>query len=97
MILPKDQALVSAKESKHYFIHLYQKAKTPITITRPEGDSIMYLPQSRQISSLKKRSIMTTHQQRRRGTQISALAISSIVSQWTWYQLADIFKSEELV
>ena len=29
MILPKDRALISAKESEHYFVHLYQKAKTP--------------------------------------------------------------------
>jgi len=52
MILPKDRALISVKESEHYFVHLYRKAKTPITITRPEEDSVMYLRQSRQILSL---------------------------------------------
>jgi len=61
MILPKYQALISAKENEHYFVHLYQKAKTPITIATPEEDYVMYLHQSRQISSLKKRSIMTAH------------------------------------
>ena len=29
MILLRNQDLISAKESEHYFVHLYQKAKTP--------------------------------------------------------------------
>ena len=37
MIFLKDWALISAKESEHYSVHLYQKAKTPITLTRPKG------------------------------------------------------------
>jgi len=37
MILPKDRALISEKESEHYIIHLYRKAKTLITITRWRG------------------------------------------------------------
>jgi len=43
MILQKDQTLILAKKSEHYFIHLYQKAKTLITITGPEEGSVMYL------------------------------------------------------
>jgi len=41
MILPRNQALISAKKNEHYFVHLYWKAKTLITITRPEKDSVM--------------------------------------------------------
>ena len=33
MNLPKDQVLISAKESEHYCIHLYRKAKAPTIIT----------------------------------------------------------------
>jgi len=41
MILPRNQALISVKENEHYFVHLYRKAKTMITTTRPEEDSVM--------------------------------------------------------
>jgi len=53
MISQRNQALISAK-NEHYFIHLYRKAKILTIITRPEGDSIMYLRQSRQIPNLKR-------------------------------------------
>jgi len=33
-----------------------------------------------------KKVYMTAHQQRHRGTQMSASVISSKVSQWIWYQ-----------
>jgi len=65
-ILPKDQVLISAKKNDHYFVHLYWKVKTPTTITRPEEDPVMYQHQSRQILNLKKRFIITVHQQHRR-------------------------------
>ena len=67
MISPTNQALILAKKNEHYFVHLYQMAKTPITITRLEEDLVMYLRQSRQILSLKKRSILTAHQKRHLG------------------------------
>ena len=70
MISPRNQALISKKENEHYFVHLYWKVKTLITTTRPEGDSVMYLHQSHQISNLKKRSIMIAQQQRHHGTQM---------------------------
>jgi len=41
MILPSNQALISAKKNEHYFVHLYQKAKDLITTTWPEKDSVM--------------------------------------------------------
>jgi len=68
MISQRNQALISAKENEHYFVHLYRKVKTPTTIIRLEGDSVMYLRQSRQISNLNKMSIMTARQQRHCGT-----------------------------
>jgi len=81
MISPRNQALISAKENEHYFVRLYRKAKTPVTTIRPEEDSVMYLRQPREILNLKKRSIMVASQQHYRGTQMSASAISSKVSQ----------------
>ena len=71
----KKSALISLKENGHYFAHLYQRAKTSITIITLEGDSVKYLCQSNQILNLKKWSIIKAHQQRRRGTQRSASAI----------------------
>jgi len=47
MILLKDRALILAKDSKHYFVHLYRKVKIPTTIIRTKEDSVMYLHQSR--------------------------------------------------
>jgi len=41
MILPRNQALISTKENEHYIIHLYRKAKTPITTIRSKEDSVM--------------------------------------------------------
>ena len=57
MISPKNQASISTKENEHYFVHLYRKVKTLTTITSPEGDPVIYLRQSRQILSLKKRDL----------------------------------------
>jgi len=84
MFLPKDRALTLVKESEHYFVHLYLKEKIPTTITRPKEDSVMYLRQSCQTLNLKKRSIMTDHQQHHRGAQMSALVLSLKVSPPTW-------------
>ena len=80
MILPTNRALIWAKESEYYSVHLYQKSKAPITITRPEKESVMYLCHSRQILNLKKKSIITTHQQHIRETQMSAGVIFKSLS-----------------
>ena len=57
------------------------KDKNPDYYHKTEEDSIMYLCQSHQILNLKKKSIMTAHQQHHRGSQMSASVLSSKVSQ----------------
>jgi len=37
----KESGLNFGKKNEHYFVHLYQKEKTLITITRPKEDSVM--------------------------------------------------------
>ena len=37
----KESGLNFGKKNEHYFVHLYQKAKTPITTIRQEKDSVM--------------------------------------------------------
>jgi len=86
--LTKGSGLHFDKGKRVLFRSFVPKGKDPITIIRPEEGSVTYLRWSHQIPSLKKRSIMTAHQQHRHGTQMSASAISSKVSQWIWYQPA---------
>jgi len=74
--------------STNLFICTESQRPRLLPTTIPEEASVLYLHQSRQILNLKKRSIMTAHQQYSRGTQMLASTISSKVSQWTWYQLA---------
>jgi len=101
--LTKGSSLNFDKEKRVLLHSFNQKVKTLITITGPEEDLVMYLRQSRQISSLKKRSILTSHQQHHHGTQMSTSAISSKVSvnmistSHLEDDREDSFESEELI
>jgi len=77
----KESGLTFGKEKRALLRSFVPKGKDLITTTRPEGELVIYLRQSHQISSLKKRSIMIAHQQRCHGTQISVSIISSKHSQ----------------
>jgi len=79
--LTKGSGLNFGKRKRALLRSFVQKAKTLIIITRHKEDSVMYLCQSRQILIMKKRFIMTTHQQHRHRTQMLASAISSKISQ----------------
>ena len=79
--LTKGSSLNFDKEKRVLLHSFLSKGKDLDYYHKTEDDSVTYLHQSRQILSLKKRLIMTAHQQHHHGTQMSSSTISSKVSQ----------------